>query len=577
MAQTAWEHRDPDDKLTWRAFASYAGRGRTPDFSRTGPIVLERMRDGPPWELLYPGASDNRKWEIGFRGRTSAVHLWDRRHETSFGLELAGGSVNTTLYFTGRIGELVDGIPARVWDYSAGGAASQWTDTTFAMYAGDRFMLRPGLMVSGGLRFETERASAEGGTTGISWANWLPRAGLRWHLTDVGHITFFSAFGRYGYRLPLRALGYGDSTAPVGDVYRWTAASGDHFPRADEVGALVSRVGPGTGGDPAFSAIDPNLRRPYMDEFVLGWEGRPREGTLVRLAAIARRDQQLLGVLNVGAPASSYAVTYQLDPGVDLVNGLTNQMLPIYNRLPSTFGADRYLLANAPDDRATFAGVDLSVESKTEHLFLLVGGTAGRSEGWSGNRGFLANENDQGVLGEVYTNPNAATYAKGRVFTERGYTLKASGVYRFGADVRLGVTARYQDGEHFARMVVVPDLNQGAEMIRAFANGRTRFTYTMTVDARLQKGFTLAGHQMAAMLDAYNLFNTATEVEELLGQRTGIPVDRRRAATARGAPRAAPHVLAQRSEGALLTASRTITVRVERGACAKAKPRRRPH
>jgi hypothetical protein len=36
----------------------------------------------------------------------------------------------------------------------------------------------------------------------------------------------------------------------------------------------------------------------------------------------------------------------------------------------------------------------------------------------------------------------------------------------------------------------------------------------MTVDARLQKAFALGGSHLTALVDAYNLFNTETEIEE---------------------------------------------------------------
>jgi hypothetical protein len=36
----------------------------------------------------------------------------------------------------------------------------------------------------------------------------------------------------------------------------------------------------------------------------------------------------------------------------------------------------------------------------------------------------------------------------------------------------------------------------------------------MTVDARLQKGFDVQGHNVAALLDVYNVFNQHTEIEE---------------------------------------------------------------
>jgi hypothetical protein len=155
------------------------------------------------------------------------------------------------------------------------------------------------------------------------------------------------------------------------------------------------------------------------------------------------------------------------------------------------------------------------LESATDHMYLLAGATAARAVGPAGNRGFQANENDQGILGELYTDPNAATNARGRLFNDRAYTIKLAGIYRFPKEIRLSVIARYQDGQPFARLVIVPGLAQGAEAIRAFPNGDSRFAYTLTVDARLQKGFAIGGHRIVAMLDAFNLLNQSNEVEEL--------------------------------------------------------------
>ena len=114
----------------------------------------------------------------------------------------------------------------------------------------------------------------------------------------------------------------------------------------------------------------------------------------------------------------------------------------------------------------------------------------------------------------MFIDPNARTYAQGRMFTERGYTLKWSGAYRFPRAMTFGVVARYQDGQHFARLVIVPNLNQGPEAIRAFRNGRTRFTYTLTIDLRLQKPFTIGGCRLTGLVDGFNVLNKAKEVEE---------------------------------------------------------------
>ncbi len=162
-----------------------------------------------------------------------------------------------------------------------------------------------------------------------------------------------------------------------------------------------------------------------------------------------------------------------------------------------------------------------------------IGATASAAIGSGGNRGFRATENDQDASGELFTNPNASTFARGRLFSDRAYVIKWTTVYRFPQDIRLGAIARYQDGQPFSRIVVVPGLNQGAEAIQAFANGRSRFAFTGTLDVRLQKGFAIGATRLAAIFDAYNLLNMTKEVEEYV-----VTGDRFRETTAVQPPRA---------------------------------------
>ncbi len=94
------------------------------------------------------------------------------------------------------------------------------------------------------------------------------------------------------------------------------------------------------------------------------------------------------------------------------------------------------------------------------------------------------------------------------------------------------------------------------EAIRAFVNGKTRFTYTMTVDARLQKTFTVGGLRMTGVLDVYNVFNTRTEIEEYRGDRAAVPHDLRRAAAALDAPRHQAGVLSRARQPTRIRARR---------------------
>jgi hypothetical protein len=508
--QATWDRKLPQDRIA-SAFGSYSVKQRTSDLQPISSFVVDDVVDPPISGLLYPGAGTDTSWTVGAALKPTSLSALGVGAVRG-GVEVSGAAAEVRPAVAGAlIGEAVNGVPARVWSLSSPSLPSHWTDTTVAVYASDRVALLPPVVLDVGMRFETVNGSADGSAGSISWHNFLPRAALRWSMLDWSRIAFFANYSRTAYHLPLTALAWGDPNAPAGSVSRWNSTSAARPPLPGEVGTLIQRVGPGAAG---ITSIDPALARPYMDEIVLGFDGHPNSATLVRLSAMARRERQLLGVVDAGVPESSYTLSHVADTGVDLVGTEDDQLLPIFNRAPATFGRDTYVLTNPADNEATLVGVDLSIQSHTDRLFYVFGATASRSEGLAGNRGFLSSENDVGVLGDAFIDPNSRTFAQGRTFTERGYTIKTAGTYHFDHDVRLGITARYQDGQHFARLVVAPDLTQGPELIRAFRNGKTRFTYTMAVDARLQKGFVVNGYTLTGILDAYNLFNQHTEIEE---------------------------------------------------------------
>jgi hypothetical protein len=512
--QAAWEHR-LGDAGSLRAFASYTVGRRTTDLEAPGSVIVERLVDGPVAALLDPGVGTDRTWSAGAR-----LHRTAGAHTFVSGVDVAGGSSTTQSVFAGRVGELVNGLPARIWDFTDPAGESLWRQRSFAAFAGNTFAVAPRVTINGGLRFERITGSAASHDATIAWQSLLPRAGFHWTMLNFWQISSFGQYGRYAHRLALADLAYGDPTAPTANVSRWTATPGGGIPTlaalaTQRAGPTIQRLGPGSAGVAGFSGIDPALKRPYMDELALGFEARPRPNTFLRIAAIGRRDSHMIGVVNVGVPESTYSIIGVPDTSIDVVGSGDDQILRFYNRAPSTFGADRYLLTNPSGHVGSFVGADMIGTVRRQRYFFLWGLTAGRSEGLAANRGFGPLENDAAVLGEVFVNPNARVFAQGRLFTERGYTIKLASSYQFPRDTTFGLIGRYQDGQHFARLVVLPGLNQGPEAVRAFRNGRTRFTFTMTVDTRLQKGFTVGGRKLTAIVDAYNVFNQFLQIEEI--------------------------------------------------------------
>ena len=131
--------------------------------------------------------------------------------------------------------------------------------------------------------------------------------------------------------------------------------------------------------------------------------------------------------------------------------------------------------------------------------------------------------------------PNAATQARGQLFQDRSHVLKLAGIYRFPWRIHFGVIARYQDGQPFARLLIIPDLTQGPTAVRAYANGGAAFTYTGTLDIRVQKVFTAGRSEVAAVVDVYNLPNHGQGGRRIRRQRADVPHADDAAAAAHGA------------------------------------------
>jgi hypothetical protein len=100
------------------------------------------------------------------------------------------------------------------------------------------------------------------------------------------------------------------------------------------------------------------------------------------------------------------------------------------------------------------------------------------------------------------------------LFFDRNYVIKLAGRYAGPHALRLSAVARYQDGQPFARLVVVSDLRQGADFVHAVPEGRHRFSYTLTVDARVEKDFRLKEAELGVVAEAFNLLDARQSVEE---------------------------------------------------------------
>ncbi len=486
------------DTAPWRVFGGFTQRSRTNAVSPS-TLFIERIVDGPVPNLVDTVA-DGTARRLSAGARLSPNRAADSAHRIEYGVNVDLSTTTQANTFAGTVRETVNSLPARVWSYNAIDADPSRSSTSISAFASDVFTLSPRVSLDAAVRAEMVRGSADGAAAAVSWLSLLPHAYLRMAFSDRRSLTL--GWARSANALTHNWLAFGDPGAPTARVVSTAAPN-----------TLVARVGPGINGNPAFSGLDPDLKRPYTDEFVIGWEKRRSPQTRYTLTGIARREANLLGVLN-SVGASSYTTIGVPDAGKDLINPSDDRTLVIYNRLPSSFGQDSYLVTNTGQPAAEVYGLRMSIEHNSERLFVLFGATASAALGSGGNRGYGPLENDQDVPGELFTTPNGNSYARGRLFADRAFTIKWTTLYRLPADITVAGIARYQDGQPFSRMVVMPNLNQGVEAVQSYPNAGSRYTFTGTLDLRVQKGLKLGATRVDAIFDAYNLFTRNNEVEE---------------------------------------------------------------
>jgi len=344
----------------------------------------------------------------------------------------------------------------------------------------------------------------------INWFNLAPRLSIGLPLLSDKSLTLRISAGRYYFNLPLQYLDYGNPQALGGLVYAWTDQNQDGQFQPGEEGELRRREGP------YYAAIDPDLKRPHTDEYSVSFTKIFPGNVNLTLAGFYRETRHLVETINVGVPLTAYSPVQIYDPGDDTIPGSHDDLtLTVYNQNKESLGNDLFLLSN-PDAKSRinrYRGLDLTLVKKFGSTVLFFSATATEAIG-SSSPGNTEYENDDGVIGALYDNPNASLNAKGRLRFDRAYTARLGMSVPCPFGFRLAGLAKYYDGQPFSRKIVITGLNQGPFYIQAHPRGVSRYEFNMTVDVRLEKAIAVGKTRARVFLEAYNIFDWALATEE---------------------------------------------------------------
>ena len=345
----------------------------------------------------------------------------------------------------------------------------------------------------------------------ISWFNLSPRLAFSLPLRRDGSMFLRVSAARYFFELPLSYLTYGNPGAPGGLVYSWSDPNHNGRFEAGEQGKLVRREGP------YFAAIDPGIERPMTDEYGVSFSKIFRNDLYFTLAGYYRETRRLVETLNVGVPLDAYDPFTIYDPGDNFIPGDHDDLtFVVYNQRSETLGQDFFLFTNPDADSRTsrYRGLDLTLVKKfSRRTVFFFSATATEAIGTT-SPGNSEYENDDGVIGALYDNPNAAIEARGRLRFDRAYTARLGWSFAGPGGFRLSTLIKYYDGQPFARKIIVSGFNQGPFYIQAHYRAQARYEFNMTVDLRLEKSVALGPGLARIFFEGYNIFDWANATEE---------------------------------------------------------------
>ncbi len=306
----------------------------------------------------------------------------------------------------------------------------------------------------------------------ITWRSAAPRAAIAWQPHGAIPLVIRAGYSRFFYPLAARYLDYGNPNGLSGDEYRWVDANQDGQFFYDEATTLLRRFGG------AVSTIDPNLKAPHDDEFFTSAEWKLAGGFFVRARAFRRTERNRIAAVNAGVPFSAYHPVTILDPGPDGRAGTADdRTLTVYEQDPATFGQDHFLLTNPSglrmDQRGVVAEGGFQKRGISAQGSLYVGKSWGPT-----NPGNDIWENDSGVVGSFYADPNTLINASGSPAMDRGFAGKVwvfFPTHRFG-NLEIMNTAVFLGGYPYARRLLVTGLDQGPFMVDATPRGASQGT-----------------------------------------------------------------------------------------------------
>ncbi len=302
----------------------------------------------------------------------------------------------------------------------------------FGAFLQDRWTVLPNLTVNAGVRWEKQLIKGLDNITFINVNHFSPRVGFAWDFLNDGKTKFYGSYSHFAEMIPMDMNIRSLNGERDGSTFNFDPLDLACDPEADTDDTPCEIRGS------ALDDVDPNIRPPYGDEILVGFERQVGTSWTFGLRGIYRSIRMVLedGCVPEGG-CDNYAF---FNPGFSTEVCLEGVCQPA-----PQFGPGRRY----------FRGVEVTAQKRLADNWLifasyLYGSLKGNYDGsFRAIGGFFARNPN---ITDDFDYPEFQVNANGKLTLDRPHTVKLQAAYVFPFNLTLSASGYYQSGTPLSRI-----------------------------------------------------------------------------------------------------------------------------
>jgi len=332
----------------------------------------------------------------------------------------------------------------------------------------------------------------------------VPRVSLVYDMFGTGRTALKLAYGRYSYNAGTMTnansmmAGFVNPMARTVKRYRWDGT----LPFVPNPANLLSTQGG------ANRTLDPDLKLPYTDEFVVGLDQQLAASTTLRFNYVRKLERERMKLQNTAIPFEAYNIPVSfIDRGRDPASAADDQVLTLYSLDRAYVGRRADVLMNDPKFTADYETYNTEVVKRLSGKSqILTGFDLSHYDTW-GFASAISQDiaTDTSAFG-VPQDPNRLTYNNRQDYWHWQY--KFLGSYELPWGIQSSASIRLTKGEPYGRTLNTTGLTQGTVNLTVEPIGTFFYDTVRLLDLRFAKSVILSGTKLEGLVDIFNLNNS---------------------------------------------------------------------